>query len=101
MFYEGSQSRYTELQVGNEVDSMMGKPANSELDKFCSKFSQASSKISPEVRKASPAAKIIATAKDMKADLIVIASQGRNPLARVFFYDVSRKALCSVFVIPH
>ena len=55
------------------------------------------------VKKGNPAAKIIDTAKELDVDLLIMGSQGQNPLARVFFggttYQVARKVHCSIFVV--
>lgn len=103
--YEGAQSRYTELSVGGEVDAMMDQSAHSGLESFKEKFQDSSQVIETVVKKGNPASKILEVAKEMDVDLIVMGSQGRNALARVFFgnttYQVSRKAHCSIFVVRH
>lgn len=103
--YEGAQSRYTELSVGGEVDAMMDKSAHASLESFKEKFQVDYDNLETVVQKGNPASKILDVAKEQDVDLIVMGSQGRNALARVFFgnttYQVSRKAHCSIFVVRH
>jgi glycine betaine transporter len=102
--YEGAQkNNYGQPDSDNEIDAMMGKSANIEMVRFKRQFENSHSTIKTIVTKGNPAAEIIAAAKNIKADLIIMGSQGRNSIANVFFggttYQVSRKAHCSVYVI--
>ena len=57
-----------------------------------------------EVRVGSPAAEIVAAAKDLKADLLCVGTHGRGGLARVILGSVAelvlRQAPCPVLVRP-
>ncbi|MGH1486184.1 MAG: universal stress protein [Cellvibrionaceae bacterium] len=98
---ESVSNRHTEMIA--EIDEMMEDTVQKEVQTFVKKFEGRHKNLKAYVRKGSAAPQILLAAKEMNADLIVMGSQGRNSLARVFFgsttYDVARKAHCSVFVI--
>ena len=98
---ESVSNRHTEMMA--EIDEMMENTVQEEVRNFVKKFEGRHKNLKAYVKKGTAAPQILSAAKEMNADLIVMGSQGRNSLARVFFgsttYDVSHKAHCSVFVI--
>ena len=103
--YEGLQSRYTSMRISDDMDSMMDDSAHKSIQAFKEKYDDRHDNLTVMVKKGNPSAKILDTAKELNIDLIVMGSQGQNPLSRVFFggttYQVSRKAHCSIFVVRH
>lgn len=101
--YEGMQSRYTSMRMTEDMDAVMDESAKKSIELFQEKFNHRHENLQVLVKKGNPAAKIIDTAKEENIDLIVMGSQGQNPLARMFFggttYQVSRQAHCSIFVV--
>jgi nucleotide-binding universal stress UspA family protein len=98
---ESMSNRHAEMVA--EIDEMMMKSIHEELNAFLKKYEGRHKNLKGFVKRGNPSNQILNYAKEIKADLIVMGSQGRNALARVFFggttYQVSRKAHCSVMVI--
>ena len=73
-----------------------------ELDRLAAPFAGRGWHIEPHVVKDRPASAIIATARSIEADLIVIGSHGRGPLTSVILGSVSAEVVdragCSVLV---
>jgi universal stress protein A len=90
-------------EMGAEIDEIMTRNIKSETDIFLKKYEGRHKNIQSIIKKGHASTQILAAAKDLKVDLIVMGSQGRSSIARVFFgsttYDVARKASCSIFVI--
>ncbi len=89
--------------VMSEVDGILYEAAVNQLKIFKEKFQPLCNKIDTIIKKGNPAVQIIKVAHELNIDLIVMGSQGRNALARVFFggttYQVARKSPCSVLVV--
>jgi nucleotide-binding universal stress UspA family protein len=90
-------------EVGDEINDIITKTVQQKTHDFVQPYTEKYKNIDVCIKKGHAAQQILAASEDLGADLIVMGSQGRGSIARVFFgsttYDVSRKAKCSVFVI--
>ncbi|MFT5116737.1 MAG: universal stress protein E [Kiritimatiellia bacterium] len=98
---ETISNRHAEMSA--DINEIMTKNTQKETQSFLEKYQGRHKNILSVIKKGHASTQILAAAKDLDVDLIVMGSQGRSSIARVFFgsttYDVSRKASCSIFVI--
>jgi universal stress protein E len=90
-------------EMGQEIHELMTKNTQMETQSFLEKYQGRHNNIQSLIKNGHASTQILAAARDLSVGLIVMGSQGRSSIARVFFgsttYDVSRKASCSIFVI--
>ncbi len=98
---ESRSNRHAEMPP--EIDDMVVEGVQHKTKVFVDKFKDKHKNLKSVIKKGHASQQILNAAKDLDVDLIVMGSQGRSSLARVFFgsttYDVARKAHCSVFAI--
>jgi universal stress protein A len=94
-------NRHTEMPP--EIDQLVIDNIKQRTSDFAERYNDKYKNLNTIIKKGCAATQILNTSQDMNIDLIVMGSQGRSSLARVFFgsttYDVARKAKCSVFTI--
>ncbi len=98
---ESMVNRHAEMI--SEVYSIMTDLVKEKIQDFAKKYTEKHAGIKAFIKKGHAAQEILTFAKENETDLIIMGSQGRGSIARVFFgsttYDVSRKSPCSIFVI--
>jgi nucleotide-binding universal stress UspA family protein len=79
--------------VSPEMVGDIARIERSSLDQVAARSRKPGVDLNTVLRQGTPAAEIVATAKELKADLIVMGTHGRRGLSRVFMGSVAEKVV--------